>query len=597
MKYAILIAAVLAAISPVFTLDGQIGIHDPSSIGVSDGKYFAFGTGGNGIMSDDGWTWRSGAVRPNGGVAPDVCKIGDRYLVSYGGVATMWTKSLDPNSPDFGFSQPIQIARSEGSELNAIDSSLLLAPDGRLWMTMGSYVGYIRLYELDPKTGGKLNDQYANIAINCEATEMIYHDGWYYLFGNKASCCSGPSSGYNIRMGRSKNPTGPFIDNMGHDMLQGGGKLFASSTGRWIGPGHFGLLDLGDGVQKWSCHYEADLDRGGQSVLDIRPLWYKDGWPVAGFNILKETTYRIDSGGIYLAPGGGGVAGGGKEWTISPVTNAGGYPGSPFLKITIPGTNRALAISPTKELVTLAEFSGAPEQLWRLDQLVDGTWRIMPKTLSGAKDGLALTASGGATSLAKFDFKNKGQHWSFTVPGDPKVLKEGTYEIESARTGRALELAVEGVPVGGGRGGRGMGFGRGGGAPIPDQDASQVSAGWPTGNIDARLANYMCQAQQKWTIQPAAADSGSLYKIVIAGSDRALAATADRDVITVPLFTGSSEQLWRFGKLDDGTWRITPKSIPNVQEELSLSSIGTGGVTLTKFDPKSDKQRWNVIAP
>ena len=97
---------------------------------------------------------------------------------------------------------------------------------------------------------------------------------------------------------------------------------------------------------------------------------------------------------------------------------------------------------------------------------------------------------------------------------------------------------MEGVPVGGGRGGRGMGFGRGGGAPIPDQDASQVSAGWPTGNIDARLANYMCQAQQKWTIQPAAADSGSLYKIVIAGSDRALAATADRDVITVPLFTG-----------------------------------------------------------
>jgi arabinan endo-1,5-alpha-L-arabinosidase len=68
-------------------------------------------------------------------------------------------------------------------------------------------------------------------------------------------------------------------------------------------------------------------------------------------------------------------------------------------------------------------------------------------------------------------------------------------------------------------------------------------------------------------------------------------------VITVPSFTGSSEQLWRFGKLDDGTWRITPKSIPNVQEELSLSSIGTGGVTLTKFDPKSDKQRWNVIAP
>ncbi len=62
-------------------------------------------------------------------------------------------------------------------------------------------------------------------------------------------------------------------------MLQGGGTLFLGSGGRFIGPGHFGLLDLGDGVEKFSCHYEADLDRGGVSVLDIRPLLWRDGWP------------------------------------------------------------------------------------------------------------------------------------------------------------------------------------------------------------------------------------------------------------------------------------------------------------------------------
>jgi hypothetical protein len=32
---------------------------------------------------------------------------------------------------------------------------------------------------------------------------------------------------------------------------------------------------------EFSCHYEADLDRGGASVLDIRPLLWKNGWPVA----------------------------------------------------------------------------------------------------------------------------------------------------------------------------------------------------------------------------------------------------------------------------------------------------------------------------
>ena len=46
-----------------------------------------------------------------------------------------------------------------------------------------------------------------------------------------------------------------------------------------------------------------------------------------------------------------------------------------------------------------------------------------------------------------------------------------------------------------------MGGGRGGsGNPVPDQNAADVSANWPEGNIDIRLANYMCQAQQKWTV-------------------------------------------------------------------------------------------------
>jgi len=122
----------------------------------------------------------------------------------------------------------------------------------------------------------------------------IYRDGWYYLLATHGSCCRGADSGYNIRVGRARSLFGPFLDNMGIDMMQGGGKLLLGSGGRVVGPGHFGLLDLGDGVQKFSCHYEADLDRGGASVLDIRPLLWKDGWPVAGENF-KEGTYQIES--------------------------------------------------------------------------------------------------------------------------------------------------------------------------------------------------------------------------------------------------------------------------------------------------------------
>ena len=30
-------------------------IHDPSTIAECDGKYYTFGTGGGGLISDDGW--------------------------------------------------------------------------------------------------------------------------------------------------------------------------------------------------------------------------------------------------------------------------------------------------------------------------------------------------------------------------------------------------------------------------------------------------------------------------------------------------------------------------------------------------------------
>ncbi|WP_239019655.1 hypothetical protein [Sphingomonas suaedae] len=74
----------LAIASPATAqLAGEVFIHDPSTIVESDGKWYTFGTRGGGLMSEDGWTWAGGPVRPGGGVAPDVIKIGDRYYVAW----------------------------------------------------------------------------------------------------------------------------------------------------------------------------------------------------------------------------------------------------------------------------------------------------------------------------------------------------------------------------------------------------------------------------------------------------------------------------------------------------------------------------------
>ena len=505
-----LFATVLALATIAFALDGQIGIHDPSTVVKCDGKFYTYGTGGSSLVSDDGWTWHSGTALPRRGLAPDVIHLGDRYYVYVAGnldrlptkaaVNMIWSKSLDPSSPDYKWEEGGVVASSDGEEdSNAIDPGVFLDPaDGRLWLTYGSYFGYIRLVQLDPKTGKRINpnDQPRNLAINCEASDMMYHDGWYYLLATHGSCCRGADSGYNIRVGRAKKVTGPFLDADGIDMILGGGKLLIGSGGRVVGPGHFGLLDLGQGVQKFSMHWEADLDRGGASVLDIRPLLWRDGWPVAGEN-LKEATYEIESvrtgtalelavegvpvggprgrggrggggRGAAAAPGGappaGGAApagappvGGGRgmfggtgapippqdvaqvstkwpagnidtrmanylceaqqKWAITAVPNAGGYPGSPYFKITVAGTDRTLTATEDGELVVIPAFTGGPEQLWRMDQLADGSWRIMPKSVQNSKEPLALSAVGSSfATLAKFDPKSDKQRWLFKTP-------------------------------------------------------------------------------------------------------------------------------------------------------------------------------------
>lgn len=476
MKNRIILIGAIALLS--YNAAAQVGepfIHDPSTIMESNGKYFTFGTGVNGLMSEDGWNWHSGAIRPHSGAAPDAIKIGDRYLVGFsstggglggghaGNILTMWNKTLDPSDPDFAYTEPVVVASSTVDEdCDAIDIGLFLDPTtGRLWCTYGTYFGFIRQVELDPVTGARKEGAVdRNVAIDCEASDMIWHNGWYYLLGTHGTCCDGVNSTYNIVCGRSRSVNGPFLDNMGRDMVRGGGKMVAFAEGRRVGAGHFGRTILEEGVEKTSFHWEADMDLSGRSTLAIRPLLWVNDWPVAG-ELFHEGTYALISERrgyaleleVDFVRANGGMRGwfmrqdepnvliedqklsdveGGwpdgqtgvricdfmarphQMWDITAVPEAGGYLGGPWFKITIHGTTRALTATADREVVAAPAFTGADEQLWRIDQLTDGTYRIMPKAVPGTDEKLALISIADSTpTLGKFDFNSDNSKWNF----------------------------------------------------------------------------------------------------------------------------------------------------------------------------------------
>ena len=93
-----------------------------------------------------------------------------------------------------------------------------------------------------------------------------------------ARVAHGIDSTYNIRVGRSTNITGPYLDRNGNNMLSGGGTLFLKTTGKYIAPGQIGILDE-NGNYYFGYHY-LDANDNGVPTFDLEPLsWTADGWP------------------------------------------------------------------------------------------------------------------------------------------------------------------------------------------------------------------------------------------------------------------------------------------------------------------------------
>src|ERR1044072_1949673 len=289
-------------------------VHDPAVI--REGKTFYLYSTRAGISvrcSEDLVRWRlcgdvfahlpQWAVEEVPGLrglwAPDISYFNGKYHLYYS-VSTFGTnrsaiglatnQTLDPSSEKYGWKDEGKVLGSTRTDdWNAIDPNLVLDEAGQPWLSFGSLWGGIKLRMIDPSTGkpSTRDETLYSLAARTRSKELpgaveapfiVRRNEYYYIFVSFDFCCRGVKSTYNVRVGRARRVTGPYLDRSGKSMLEGGGSLVIEGGGRWAGPGHCAVLQTKEGDKL--VYHAYDTEWRGASTLRISPLyWDAEGWP------------------------------------------------------------------------------------------------------------------------------------------------------------------------------------------------------------------------------------------------------------------------------------------------------------------------------
>ncbi len=213
------------------------------------------------------------------------------------------------------------------TEINAIDPCVTFDDDGNMWMTFGSWFGGMWMLKLDPATGLRdydttydtvtdQSDAYYGIKIaggygnSGEGSYLIHANGYWYLFASYGALQQ--KGGYQIRMFRSKDITGPYVDQHGNTAVSTepitsnwtsdiGVKLMGST--QWSGStdsievaqGHNSALVDDDGTV-YLVYHTRFSNRGEEHEVRVRELLpTEDQWLVAAPYAYSGVT--ADAGG------------------------------------------------------------------------------------------------------------------------------------------------------------------------------------------------------------------------------------------------------------------------------------------------------------
>jgi beta-xylosidase len=196
---------------------------------------------------------------------------------------------------------------------NAIDPTYIIDNDGKHWLIYGSWHSGIVALEVDADTGKPVNElgqpwgnsvsdissygtciytrQMGNRWQASEGPEIVYHDGYYYLF----LAYDALDVPYNTRVVRSTKITGPYLNINGLDCTNTGGDAFPivthpykfNNSYGWVGVSHCAVFS--DGKDNWFFASQGRLPENayGNAYANAlmmgqvrRLIWTEDGWPV-----------------------------------------------------------------------------------------------------------------------------------------------------------------------------------------------------------------------------------------------------------------------------------------------------------------------------
>ena len=249
--------------------------------------------------------------------APDISYFHGKYHLYYAysafgvntsGIALATNSTLDPTSPKYRWSDEGLVLKSVATDdFNAIDPNIVLDAKGQPWLSFGSFWGGIKMRKIDVVTGKLAASDSQTYALASrvkpenaapakpglpadwqaiEAPFIVRHGDFYYLFVSFDLCCRGTHSTYRTMVGRSRQVTGPYVDEEGRPLLEGGGTQLLTGNSRWLGPGGESVLQQPHGDYLVYHAYDAVT---GKPALQISTITWDGEWPHAALRDTGES--------------------------------------------------------------------------------------------------------------------------------------------------------------------------------------------------------------------------------------------------------------------------------------------------------------------